>query len=333
MTPSEVHVSRPLTNLSIAYLQTQNSFVAGQVFPNVSVQKQADIYYKYPRDAFNRNGMRRRAPNTQSAGTDYAVTTDTYYCVVWALHHDISDDVRANVDDQINPDRDATNLLTMQGLINREAAFVAKYFAGGIWTGGDYDGVAAAPATGQFIQWDQATSTPIEDVRAYATNVQERTGGFRPNTLVLGRRVLDKLIDHPDLIDRIKYSGGVSPSQPAIVNMQALAALFEVNRVVVMNGVANSANEGATESNAFLGGKHALLVYAAPSPGVMMPSAGYTFVWTNRVGASAASQGFVISKFRRAPEYKADRVEVEAAYDQKLVAADLGVFLENAVAA
>lgn len=326
-TPSDVHVNVPLTNLSVGYIQANMNFIASAVFPIVPVQKQADLYYKYPRDAFNRDEMKLRAPATESAGTDYNVETDSYYARVWALHHDIPDEVRANSDAQINPDRDATYMLTQKALINREVAWTARYFTGSVWSR-DYDG-SAAPTTGQYLHWSDPASDPIGIIRATATNIQEATG-FRPNVLVLGQRVIDGMVDHPDFIDRIKY--GASPGQPAIVNRQALAALFEVDRIVVASAVRNTAKEGATESNAFIAGKNALLVYAAPNPGVMTPSAGYTFSWVGRVGAGAAGQGFVVSKFRRQNEVKADRVEVEAAYDQKLVAADLGAFFEGIVA-
>ena len=38
----DVHVNRPLTNISIAFLQTQEAFVADRVFPNIPVTKQSD---------------------------------------------------------------------------------------------------------------------------------------------------------------------------------------------------------------------------------------------------------------------------------------------------
>jgi len=328
-TPSDVHVNTPLTRISVGFLQSASNFVAGRVFPIVPVLKQSDRYYTYDRGYFNRDEMQLRAPATESAGTGYSVdNTPTYYCPVRALHHDIPDEVRGNADVAVNSDMDATNLLTHKGLINREVNWVAKYFAGGIWTN-DYDG-SAAPATGEYLHWSDANSTPIEDIRAAGTTVQESTG-YRPNKLVIGRRVFDALVDHPDLVDRVKYSGGVGNNTPAMVNMRAMAELFEVDQVLVSGAIQNTALEGATNSHSFIGGKKALLVYAAPSPGLLVPSGGYTFAWTGRVGASADSEGFVMSKFRRAAEYKADRVEIESAYDQKLISADLGAFWDSIV--
>lgn len=330
-TPGEVHVNTPLTNISINYLQNATSFIAGRVFPVVPVMKQSDRYYTYDRGYFNRDEMEVRGPGAESAGTGYSVdNTPTYYCPVRALHHDIADDVRANADPAVDPDLDATNLLTQKGLINREVNFVTSFFSASVWTN-DYDGVAGTPGTGEYKQWDDADSSPIEDIRGAGTTVQESTG-FRPNKLVIGRQVFDALVDHPDLVDRVKYSGGVGNNTPAMVNMRAMAELFEVDEVLVASAIKNTGKEGATNSHSFIAGKKALLVYAAPSPGLQVPTGGYTFAWTNRVGGSAAAQGFTMSKFRRSPEFKSDRVEIESSYDQKLVSADLGAFWDSIVA-
>ena len=34
LTPSAVHVDQPLTNLTLAYAQSQENFIADKVFPN-----------------------------------------------------------------------------------------------------------------------------------------------------------------------------------------------------------------------------------------------------------------------------------------------------------
>ena len=44
LTPSAVHIDQPLTNLTIAYVQDQNAFIADKVFPVVGVERQSDKY-------------------------------------------------------------------------------------------------------------------------------------------------------------------------------------------------------------------------------------------------------------------------------------------------
>ena len=82
----DVHVNRPLTNISIAYMQDQTNFVAGRVFANIPVTKQSDAYFTYERGSWNRDEMQERAPGTESAGGTYDVAPETYYARNRAFH-------------------------------------------------------------------------------------------------------------------------------------------------------------------------------------------------------------------------------------------------------
>ena len=325
-TVSDVHVNTPLTNISIAFIQSAGNFVADKVFPNIPVAKQSDRYYTYDRGMFNRNEMKDRAPGTESAGVSYDVdSTPTYYAPVKAIHHDVPDERRANADSVLQVDREATLLVTTKAMIKREKDWTSKYFTTSKWTT-DITGVSGTPGAGEAKQWNDAASTPIEDVRAGKTVVLKSTG-FEPNKLTINQDVWDALIDHPDIVDRVKY--GQTPGGPARVTLQAVAALMELDEIIVMKAIENTAKEGATNVHAFIGGKKALLCYATPTPGLMIPSAGYTFSWTGFMGATAT--GHRIKKFRRT-ELNSDRVELDMAYDQKLVSADLGYFFTTIVA-
>lgn len=326
-TRGDVHVNQPLTNISIAYMQAQGNFIADKVFPNIPVQKQSDRYFTYDRGDWNRDEMQERAPGTESAGSGYNLdNTPTYFCPVYAYHKDVSDMVRANQDTVVNQDAEATNFVTMKGLIKRERMWATKYFNPSVW-GNEVTGVAASPTSTQFVKWNDAASKPIESIREYSTHMLQQTG-FQPNVLTLGKQAYDALVDHPDIVDRVKY--GQTPGRPAMVNMEALAALFEVDRILVCKAIVNTANKNAagTENSQFIQGAHALLAYAAPAPGLYTPSAGYTFSWNGWFGASG--QGNRIKRFRM-ENLESDRVENQIAFDQKVVAADLGFFMADAV--
>lgn len=314
--PGDVHVNTPLTNISIAYLQDANNFVATKVFSNIPVTKQSDAYYTYDRGEFNRDEMQERPPGTESAGGSYTLdNTPTYFARVYAFHKDIPDQVRANADAVLNSDREATEYVTHKALIKREKIWAANYFATGVWTN------ETTPAN----LWDTASSTPIEDISAAKSTILESTG-FEPNTLVLGKPVYDALKNHADIVDRIKY--GQTPGNPAIANLEAMMKLFEIERIFIMKAIENTAKEGATNSHSFIGGKHALLCYSAPRPGIMTPTAGYTFSWTGFIGAGP--EGNRIKRFRM-EHLESDRVEIQMAFDAKKVAGDLGYFFLSVV--
>src|ERR1035438_6133175 len=69
-TLQDVHVNRPLTNISVAYLQEAAGveFVADKAFPAVPVENKSDLYYTYARADFNRDEMQKRALSAESAG-------------------------------------------------------------------------------------------------------------------------------------------------------------------------------------------------------------------------------------------------------------------------
>lgn len=318
-TPSDVHVNVPLTNIAIAYLQDQAEFIADRVFANIPVPKQSDRYIKYDKGNWFRSQAQPRAPGSESAGTGYTIdNTPTYSCVPIAVHHNIDDQTRANADSMIDLDRNATELVMRQLALRREKDWAAKFFTTGVWTGSTGGG-DIVPGT----LWSASGSTPIEDMRKEISSVKSKTG-YKPNTLVLGHSVWNVLQDHPSLLSRIQYT------QRGIVGLDLLAAVLEIDQVYVASGVENTAAEGATDTMAFvMDSKDALLCYSNPRPGLMVPSAGYIFSWTGYTGAGPAGQR--IKRFR-VEEKESDCLEGQMAYDQKVIAPDLGVFFNGAVA-
>jgi len=75
--------------------------------------------------------------------------------------------------------------------------------------------------------------------------------------------------------------------------------------------------------------KSVLIGYAPPSPSLMVPSAGYTFTWNGYLAGNA--EGIRIKNFRM-EHIASDRVEGEMTYDMKVVAPDMGIFLNTVVA-
>ena len=330
-TARAVHVDQPLTNISIAFLQNASHFVAGQVFPNLPVQKQSDLYYTFDRSFFNRTSAKKRAPSTEAAIIGMELSTASYFAEPWAVKMRLADQIMSNADAVLNLERAAAENVMHDLLIRREKDWASSYFATGIW-GTEYAGVAIGtgnPGTGEVIQWsDQTSGDPIGDIRTAKTDMMEATG-YMPNTMVASRRVIDALVDHPDIVDRIKYSGGVGNQNPAVTSEQALSQLFGIPRILVMDGIENTAAEGDAESSAFIGGKNALLTYSAPPPGLMTPSAGYTFSWQGYLNQTNA---FGVATSRRyRDELKTTEVEGEMAFDHKLVADELGVFFKDVV--
>jgi len=316
-TSGDVHVNTPLTNMSLAFMQEAKGFFADRVFPNIPVKKQSDRYFSYERRDWLRNEVKECAPGTESSGSGFRVnSTATYFAPVNAVHKDIDDQLRANQDMPLDMDRDGTEWVSGQMMAKRDIMWAGKYFTTGIWTGST-TGTDIVPAT----KWDAALSTPIEDITEQIIAQASKTGK-RPNKFVITPTVFNVLRNHPDVLDRIKYT------ERGIVTEELIAALIGVDEVLVPWGVQDTSVEGAaTEATDFIiKSDQALLVYAEPNPGILKASAGYTFSWNGYLGAGAF--GSRIKKFRM-EQLASDRVEGEMAFDQKVVAAILGVFFND----
>jgi hypothetical protein len=312
-TPSDVHVDAILTGLSVAYIVDQASFIAGQVFPTIPVDKQSDKYYVYAKGDWFRDEAQKRAPSTESAGGGYGVSTTNYSCDVYAFHKDVDDQTRSNADAPINVDRDAVNFVTQRLLLRRELQWVTDFFTTGVW---------ATDSTPSNLWSDYAASDPITDIETAKESILGQTG-YMPNTLVMGYQVFRQLKHHPDIIDRFKYTNSNN------ITADILARLFEVDRVLVSSAIRNTGNEGAANAFSFTHGKNALLCHVAPNPGLLTPSAGYSFAW--RGVSDGLGQTVGTTRFRM-PEIRSDRIESQMAWDNKVVASDLGYFFSGAVA-
>lgn len=326
--PGDMHVNQPLTQLMIAYYQSSpNRFIADQVFPNIPVQHQTDFYYKMGRRSFLQTNARKRAPGTQTPGVEWNFTKDTFRCDTWGLHHDIEDQLRANADSNFTLDATGTELITQQMLLRRETEWMNAFFKTGVWAS-DLTGIASGtPTANQFLAFDNTASSPIETFQKVRRAFQLRTG-LVPNVAVFGSTAYDTLEQHPEIIERVKYTQSVLR-----IDRNLIGQAIQIPKILVSEAV--QAVDGSEELEAdvvpeteWLADDSILIAHASPRPSRNNPSAGYTFSWNGYLGASAF--GGRIKRFRMEP-IASDRIEIEASFDFKVVAPELGTFLTNVV--
>lgn len=322
-TQSDLHINTPLTNVSVAYLQSAKSYIADKVFPRLPVKTQSNLYWRYSKSDWRRTDVQKRAPATETKGVGWNMTTDQYFCHVYGVHKDIDDQVRANADSVFSLDRDATEFVTNQMLLKRDVDWNATFFQAGVWDT-EYDG-----GTADFTEWSDASSDPIGDMSKWTIDFRKLTG-MEPNTMVLGANTMAALKQHPDIIDRIKYT------QRGIVSEDLIATLFDVQRIFVSYATiadVEQTNDPGTQDTAasydfITPSKSALLLHTTKSPSLMTPTAGYTFTWNGYLGGN--SNGIRVKRFRQ-ERIASDRIEAEMTYDMKPVCTDLGVYIKDAV--
>ncbi len=301
-----------LTNLAIGYQQSDARFVASKVFPLVPVEKARDTYYIFTKKYFFTDSMQVRSPGGDYARSGYGLTTDTVVTLQYALAHPIADEVVANSQVPMGLEEAGTRWLAQQSLIRKERAWASDFMALSVW--GTDDNNAAT-------DWNNYTaSDPVANVLTARRTISNNTGSDG-NTMVLGYFVHQSLMNHPDIIDRVKY---VQVATEATVE-NAMGALFGLDKYFVGKASYNSANEGQTFVGAGIIGNDALVCYTSGNPGIFDASAGYTFFWQPGGG-----QG-VIARYRDDAR-DADVLKSKEQWDQKAVATDMGYFFKTIVA-
>jgi len=316
-TVGEVHVDGILTNISVAYLQSLDNFVADKVFPLVPVQKQSDMYFTYPKQQWFRQHAEVRPPSTETVGSGYKQATESYMCEVYGFHKDIDDRIMANYDAPLEPMRDGTEFVSRALTMKKEYDFVTSYLTTGVW-----DTDINVGTNANYDEWDDYDeSTPIEDITALKRSVLEATG-FKPNRMVMGGKVWDAIQNHPSILDRIKYTREAIDINPALI-----ARAFDLDQLVIAEGIYDQAHEGDTMDLTPFVDDIVFLYYAPSRPGLLQPSAGYIFTWN---GYLQNPYGVALANFYMR-HIKSTRVEGEMAYDMKVIGSELGVFMHNVI--
>lgn len=325
-TSRDVHVNQILTDWAVQYSNKLTDFQADNLAPIVPSGKRTNSFYKFDKADFFRDEMKERAEGGDVPMAGYRVTTDTYEIKTWSVGKPIDDQVEDNEDGPLDSDEDATKFVMDLERIRREKAFSAACLATSVW-GTDVTGNTAVSVYGSntVAQWDDSDSSPLEDIAYYRTKVKLATG-LDPNVLAIGRQVWDVIKNHADILARI--AGGSSNGNPALVTRQMVAALFELEELVVLEAVENTALENATMTGAFIAGKHGLLMHRNKNAGRKGATAIKTFTWKR---PKTDERGIAILKYPGVTPHTRI-VECESNFTHKVVASDLGVFFNGLVA-
>jgi len=315
---NDKHVDRPLTNMSIAYMNEM--YIASRIFPAVPVNARSDIVPKYDQSHWFRAAAHELAPMEAPRQAGYEVDlTDTYFCRKYGLGHPIPDESRANTDQPFDVDRDGMEFLVDRMDAAKETHFVSSFWTTSVW-GTDWAGGT------DFTKWsDYTDGTPIVDLRTGKRTIRRKIAR-NPNLLVLGDLTWDALADHPDMLTRIQY--GSSSASPAIVTPNLVAQLLELGRIEIGTSIYTDDPEGTAEASVTYSAHwddDALLLYQPPRPSLRTPAAGYQFVWKTVFGTSR-----YIRRRREPLADMGDLLEIIEYWDMKVTAPNAGLFMSDA---
>ena len=329
----DMHVDEVLTSFSIEYGPKSQDYIADKVFPTVPTKHKTNRYRKWSKSDLRRTDVRRRAPGTEAPKTGWSFDHDSFYTENYAVRHDIDDQERANADQSFGSlDQRATKRLTRQMMLFKELQWAASYFKPGIWHK-DLTGVNGTPSTApgspEFLKWDNALANPRKDMLKLVRDMTLQSGGFKPNFAVMGQDVLVQLEEHPRIQEMWKYNNTGPIKQDWLANYIGLPKLYIPNSSFTEVGFEGDMKiqDDLAVYKWIFSPTSILLGYAPSAPAVDEPSAGYCFNWTGYPGGNG---GIHTRKWRNEP-IRSDSIEVESAWQFRVVCPDMGIFMEDVV--
>lgn len=308
---TDLYVDAPLTNVSVQYKNTD--YIADLILPRIAVKQETGKIWTMGTENFNVKDM-QRGDKSKSKRSTYSVDSSSTYAIV---NYALSDMVTAGMVNQavnpMQPEMDTTEYLTEQLMLNKEYIVGSALFNTGA-TGFSGYTEALSTSASRYRWSDYTNSTPLEDAAYCVNKIATNSGATSGIQLVVGADVWQQLENHPDILDRIKYT------QFGVITEDLVAKAMQIDKLFVGKALYNTANEGQTASLARVWGKFALFMHRPASVGlrtsasaVMIHGGNYVRKWTEN-----AYQGATV-------------VEVQEAFQAKILSAKSAYLLSTAV--
>lgn len=317
-----------LTNMSVAHFQPDDWFVSPFVFPILPVQLSTSYYYIFDKGDLARDNVQRKPEFGKVTPMMFGSKQELYSCEVDQIIVGI-DQIstlnyqRSGAPGIIDPRRAKVRIATEQLKLHMDRVFADAYFKSGVWTN-EWAGVTTTPSGKQFYKFSDSNCDPVKFIGDRRVEMM-REGRRKPNVLALGVEAYEALKNNASILDRVKYSG--STANPATINANVLAQVFEIDRVVVLNSTYNKGGYGSTSMDFVCDSKGALLAYAAPNPAIDEVTAGYTFAW-DMLGNG---QYLAFDQYEGEKGTHTEFIEGLLSYTPKKVCDELGVFMKECV--
>lgn len=265
---TRLDLSSTFTEFDLA--MSRKGFIGPKTLRPRIVGVQAADVGKIPIEALLRTGSDARSPGGGYKRDDFEFSKFSYATAEHGREAPIDDAQLAIYRDILDAEAVQSQRAGDMVLRNYEIDCAAALYDVAVWTG-------AALTTGITHEWDDATNAvPITDVEAARRKV--RAGcGLNPNALICNRDQLWNLSQTAQVIDRIKYWGGDDPKK---INAAMIAAMLDLEYILVAGGFKNTANEGQDASiSGIWSDEYAMVARVAVTDDPQEPCVGRTFLW------------------------------------------------------
>ena len=311
--PGDFHRDSFLTNILAGYRMP--GLIANQIYPEVPVGKQSDAFPTIERAQWWKVPDTLRAPGAEPKRASYTVGSDQFVCRNYELQHDVWFESVANADVPHAPLQRGGEFLKDQLDLDYEVRVRNKCMSS----------VGSSLARTGAQAWDNfGGSAPMDDIDIATEAIRGGTG-VSPNRAVMSAKLWKKLRRHPDIVQLVNPIG-----VGGMVSLAAFADLLGVERVLVGQSIQNVGEEGGAAVFRDVWSTNLLLYYVTPTPGIQVPTYGYTFTWRGPEIGTGAPGAYQIMT-RRNSSRKV--VEMQTGYysDEKTVFGELAFRIDTGV--
>ncbi len=301
-------INPQLTAISLAFRNPDVALIADEVLPRTPTDQEFKWLRYALADGFTvpdaRVG-RKSAPNE----VDFSASEIIDKVVDYGLD-DIVPNEDIEADNQgVDPMGTAAAYLTHLVNLAREQRVANLVFNTASYAAGQFNTLAGAN------QWSDPASDPVAAI-GDALDVPI----MRPNIAVFGQQTWTKLRRNVKIVQAIKGTAQGS----GMVSREEFAEFFELQQVLIGQGLANTAKKGQTAALSRVWGKHAAFLYrdrvAGPQAGVTF---GFTAAWGSKIAGNIDEPKIGLTG--------SQRVRVGERVKEVVCAPDVGYYFQNAV--
>jgi hypothetical protein len=309
--PRTLHVDQILTDLSLKY--RNEAMIWPLVMPVVKVNKRSDKFVKYNKEDSYKLSDDKIGPKSLPNEVDWGTTPDNYSVKDHALGDWVGQEAMDNADAPVQVEIDTNEFLNLQLDIPQEQRVAVIVFAATTYPTGNKVQLSGT------AQWGSTADDPIGDV------LKAIEGCFqKANTIVMGADVWQIFRKLPEVLDAVKGATRQQGTPGGLATVEEMKGLFEVQNWLVGRGRYITSKEGQTATYARLWGKHCAALHLENEPSIRSVTFGLTFAEMLR----QTQRDFDPKRGVKGAHY----FKVAWNSDEKVIASDLGYFIQDAVA-
>lgn len=297
--------AEPRQDLGVAlyqFLRDADAYIAQLVLPWFGVaQKQGDLTTLLRAELTKRVNTQRAPGAPYSRGT-FKTGGLSYACKEYGHEQPLDDAIAANYRSRFSAEKASAMIAFERVLLDLEVRAKTAVFNTTTWTG------AALFTDNKANPWSTAGSDIIGQVKAARLKVRQSTG-MEANAVIMGLESWNNVTNNTEILNRIRYVQ--IPTARTIAN--AIADLFEVEKIIIGKGVYNSADEGQTASMTDIWPKTYVSVARLPKTQNLEEACmGRTLHW------EAQGEGIIVTEQYREEARRSDVYRARTDVDQKV---------------